>query len=109
MEQTSDSSIFNAILILNEYKNNPNNREEDEKMIRNRVADWRRQFSLAQNLDEHGYDHLMSWKPSRREFEIADRPPWPRSNRITTAGAPQEVIQAQILLNRVKIQIENVL
>jgi hypothetical protein len=109
MEQPSDSSIFNAILILNEYKNNPNNREEDEKMIRNRVADWRRQFSLAQNLDEGDYRHLMSWKPSRREFEIADEPSWPCSNRITRVGAPEEVIQAQMLLSRVKLQIENVL
>lgn len=105
MEQPSDSSIFNAILILNEYKNNPNNREEDEKMIRNRVADWRRQFSLAQNLDEDGYRHLMSWKPPKREFEIASREPWPRARR----EPPEEVIQAQMLLNRVKLQIENVL
>ena len=109
MEQTSDSSIFNAILILNEYKNNSNNREEDEKMIRNRVADWRRQFRLAHNLDQEAYRHLMSWKPPRREFEIADTPARPRSNRITRAGAPEEVIQAQLLLNRVKLQIENVL
>ena len=102
MEKTLDSTIFNAILVLTEYKKNCNN-IEDEKMIRNRVADWRRQFSLSQNLDDNGYDHLMSWKPSRREFELAD---WPRSNRT---GAPEEVIQAQILLNRVKLQIENVL
>ena len=106
MEQPSDSSIFNAILILNEYKNNPNNREEDEKMIRNRVADWRRQFRLAHNLDQDGYRHLMSWKPPRREFEIADRPPWPPRAR---RAPPEEVIQAQMLLSRVKLQIENVL
>lgn len=107
MEKTLDSAIFNAILVLTEYKKNSNNIEEDEKMIRNRVADWRRQFRLSQNLDENGYEHLMSWKPSRREFEIADRPPWPR--RSSRARAPEEVIQAQILLNRVKLQIENVL
>ncbi len=103
MEKTSDSTIFNAVLILNDYKNSPSNFEEDWDMIKNRVVDWETQYKLSNNLTDHEYSHLMSWKPSQREFEIAKQTWRPRPQ------PPPEVLEARMLLNRLKNQIENVL
>ena len=50
MEQTSDSTIFNAILILNDYKNCPSNFEEAWDMIKNRVVDWETQYKLSNKM-----------------------------------------------------------
>ena len=43
-EQPSDHDIFNAIMILNEYKKNPVHQDESFEMVKRRVDDWNNQM-----------------------------------------------------------------
>ena len=108
MEQAeaSDHDIFNAIMIINEYKKNPVEEGESFEIVKRRVEDWTTQMKYARNLSDHEYDHLLSWKPSQQDRDRVEREKrWPRSK----PRPPKEVRQAQALLERVKLQIETAL
>ncbi len=105
MEQPSDHDIFNAIMILNEHKKNPVQQDESFEMVKRRVDDWNNQMKYANNLTKEEYAHLRSWRPSRHERERVER----ESRCPSRPKLPEEVRQAQILLTRVKLQIESVL
>lgn len=102
-EQVSDHDIFDAIAIVNEYKKNPVGEGESLEMVKRRVEDWSNQMKYANNLSDHEYRHLLSWKPSQFDRDRARQSSWPPPK------PPEEVRRAQALLQRVKLLIETAL
>ena len=109
MEEITDSSVFQAILILKAHNEN-NEEDEYHRLIRKTVENWKKELEVYQknvnsyNSEErvNNYNKLMSWRPKQREFELAKSKP-------RTKSKSYEVIEAENLLNRVKKEINEVL
>ena len=113
MAQTTDSAIFQAILLLKENKEN-DDEEKYRNMMSSLVESWEKQLTTyqyqlrAQQFSEQEsirvYNELMKNRPSAREYEI-----YRGRNRKFIKDKPKEVRDAEDLLRRIKNEINEVL
>ncbi|MDA9216334.1 hypothetical protein N9O88_00735 [bacterium] len=109
MEQVSDSSIFQAILLIKEHNKN-NDEDNYREMVYRMVETWEKaaksyRYKLRTYTTEEAnrnYANLMKGRPTTHEYNI-----YRERNRRNIK--PIQVIEAENLLIRVKTEIKEVL
>ena len=108
MEKASDQDIFNAITVLSEYNKNNDVSQGDAELVKQRVDSWQKamenynrnlvSYSETKRISE--FDKLNRCRPTEYERRVAAR------TRRLNIPKPNEVIEAEILLRRVKNQVD---
>lgn len=111
MEQDSDSSIFQAILLIKEHNKN-NDEDNYREMVYRMVETWEEaaksyRYKLKTYTTEEAncnYVNLMKGRPTTHEYNI-----YRERNRRNIKPKSIQVIEAENLLIRVKNEIKEVL